>query len=207
MGTGLVKQPQTHCLISFSAHTYILSASRASITIARSWFFILLLFFQTSQNCIVGQGNVVRLFFQRRMKIFTWNTYKAQLLLKEIQMLNLYSILYLKPRWEMLHLCYMINKGTIIPSQENDQLKVTYCTEAQGFKMCAVNDPSVTYMYAGICFIFTLLNIYTLNLYYRATSPKICNRNKFDFPNQFSLQISRVNLQRLDLHLLIVQST
>lgn len=37
-------------------------------------------------------------------------------------------------------------------------------------------------MCAGIWFIFTLLNIYTLNLYYRATSPNIGNRYKFDFP-------------------------
>lgn len=39
-------------------------------------------------------------------------------------------------------------------------------------------------MCAGIWFIFTLLNIYTLNLYYSSTSPKIRKRYSFDFPNQ-----------------------
>lgn len=148
MDTGLVKQPQTHCPISFSAHTYILSANRTSITIARSGFFILLLFlfFQTSQNCIVGQGNVTGLFFQRRMKIFTWNTYKAQLLLlKEIQMLNWYSILCFETSvGNAPFLLYDKSREHYVSSQEIDQLKVTYCTEAQGFKMCAVNDPTVT---------------------------------------------------------------
>lgn len=127
MDTGLVKQPQTHCPISFSVHTYILYANRTSITIARSGFFILLLFlfFQTSQNCIVGQGNVMRLFFQRRMKIFTWNTYKAQLLLKEIQMVNWYSILCFETSvGNAPFLLYDKLREHYEPSQESDQLKV-----------------------------------------------------------------------------------
>lgn len=54
-------------------------------------------------------------------------------------------------------------------------------------------------MCAGIWFIFTLLNIYTLNLYYRATSPKICNRNKFDFPNQLFFSDFKGNSSKVGL--------
>lgn len=146
-GQGPSEEPQTQRPISFSAHTHILSANRTPITITRSWFFILLLFlfFQTSQNCIVGQGKVTRLFFQRRMKIFTWNTYKAQLLLKEIQTLNWYSVLCFKTSVRnAAFMLYDKSREHCGPSQESGQLKVTHCTEAQAFKARAVNDPSVT---------------------------------------------------------------